>query len=62
MSELVSNGVQIYQFPTDDETVAELNSNMNVSLAYKLIIYRVHVIEDGLEMPLFTGWKRNIQI
>lgn len=32
MSELMSNGVQIYQFPTDDETVAELNSSMNVSL------------------------------
>ncbi|NXV78706.1 SEPT8 protein, partial [Atlantisia rogersi] len=30
MSELVSNGVQIYQFPTDDEAVAEANSVMNV--------------------------------
>ncbi|OXB54750.1 hypothetical protein ASZ78_005813, partial [Callipepla squamata] len=30
MSELVSNGVQIYQFPTDDEAVAEINSVMNV--------------------------------
>lgn len=29
-SELVSNGVQIYQFPTDDESVAEINSTMNV--------------------------------
>ena len=32
MSELVNNGVQIYHFPTDDETVADLNSTMNVSL------------------------------
>ncbi len=32
MSELVSNGVQIYQFPTDDEAVTEINSSMNVSL------------------------------
>ena len=31
MSELVSNGVQIYQFPTDDETVSEINGSMNVS-------------------------------
>ena len=31
MSELQSNGVQIYQFPTDDETVAETNKSMNVS-------------------------------
>ncbi len=35
MSELVSNGVQIYQFPTDDETVSEINSSMNVSFSYK---------------------------
>lgn len=31
MSELVSNGVQIYQFPTEDEAVAEINTSMNVS-------------------------------
>lgn len=31
MSELVSNGVQIYQFPTDDEAVTEINASMNVS-------------------------------
>lgn len=30
MSELVSNGVQIYQFPTDDEAVSEINASMNV--------------------------------
>ncbi|CAB1352990.1 unnamed protein product, partial [Coregonus sp. 'balchen'] len=29
MSELVSNGVQIYQFPTDDDAVTEINSSMN---------------------------------
>ena len=32
MSELMSNGVQIYQFPTDDETVAETNKVMNVGI------------------------------
>lgn len=37
MSELVSNGVQIYQFPTDDEAVAEINSVMNVSNAANCI-------------------------
>merc|ERR1712002_552166 len=37
MSELVSNGVQIYQFPTDDETVAELNSNMNGHLPFAVV-------------------------
>ncbi|KAG8429372.1 hypothetical protein GDO86_003889 [Hymenochirus boettgeri] len=32
MNELVSNGVQIYQFPTDDESISKKNSAMNVSL------------------------------
>lgn len=31
MNELRSYGVQIYQFPTEDEDVAEVNSAMNVS-------------------------------
>ncbi|NXB84862.1 SEP10 protein, partial [Vidua chalybeata] len=30
MSELVSNGIRIYQFPTDDETVSEINAITNV--------------------------------
>ena len=33
MEELASNGVEIYRFPVDDETVAEMNLNMNVSPA-----------------------------
>ncbi|GAB6020473.1 Septin-6 [Chamberlinius hualienensis] len=37
MSELVSNGVQIYQFPTDDETVAEANSSMNSHLPFAVV-------------------------
>ncbi|XP_013390378.1 septin-11 isoform X1 [Lingula anatina] len=37
MSELMSNGVQIYQFPTDDETVAELNSSMNAHLPFAVV-------------------------
>ncbi|TTD03346.1 Septin-8-B [Bagarius yarrelli] len=37
MSELVSNGVQIYQFPTDDEAVAELNSSMNAQLPFSVV-------------------------
>ena len=30
MEELTSNGVEIYRFPVDDETVAEMNAGMNV--------------------------------
>lgn len=31
IEELRTNGVDIYKFPTDDETVAETNVKMNVS-------------------------------
>uniref|UniRef100_A0A8C5NAH1 Septin n=1 Tax=Gouania willdenowi TaxID=441366 RepID=A0A8C5NAH1_GOUWI len=48
MSELVSNGVQIYQFPTDDETVSEINASMNVSLAF-CITCVAHLVTAALE-------------
>ena len=31
MEEIQQNGINIYQFPTTDETVADLNRKMNVS-------------------------------
>jgi hypothetical protein len=31
MKELVNNGIEIYQFPVDDETFADNNARMNVS-------------------------------
>ena len=34
MSELTANGVQIYHFPVDDETVADTNNTMNVSKVF----------------------------
>uniref|UniRef100_W5KKL9 Septin n=1 Tax=Astyanax mexicanus TaxID=7994 RepID=W5KKL9_ASTMX len=37
MSELVSNGVQIYQFPTDDETVSKINTSMNGHLPFAVV-------------------------
>ncbi|NXA06809.1 SEP10 protein, partial [Sapayoa aenigma] len=37
MSELVSNGIQIYQFPTDDETVSEINTIMNGYLPFAVV-------------------------
>ncbi|KAM8848475.1 septin-8-A-like isoform 1-T1 [Synchiropus picturatus] len=37
MSELVSNGVQLYQFPTEDEAVAEINSAMNTHLPFAVV-------------------------
>ncbi|NWX45368.1 SEP10 protein, partial [Steatornis caripensis] len=37
MSELGSNGVQIYQFPTDDETVSKINTVMNGRLPFAVV-------------------------
>ncbi|XP_076850244.1 septin-8-A-like isoform X3 [Brachyhypopomus gauderio] len=37
MSELVNNGIQIYQFPTDDEAVTEINSSMNAHLPFAVV-------------------------
>ncbi|NXY21772.1 SEP10 protein, partial [Atrichornis clamosus] len=37
MSELVSNGIQIYQFPTDDETVSEINTITNGHLPFAIV-------------------------
>ncbi|XP_031414307.1 septin 10 isoform X1 [Clupea harengus] len=37
MSELVSNGVQIYQFPVDDETVSKINTAMNGHLPFAVV-------------------------
>ena len=37
MSELVNNGVHIYQFPTTDETVAEANRAMNALVPFAVV-------------------------
>ena len=36
-SKLVSNGVEIYQFPTDDKSAAEINRTMNAHLPFAVI-------------------------
>uniref|UniRef100_A0A8C5KJW6 Septin n=3 Tax=Jaculus jaculus TaxID=51337 RepID=A0A8C5KJW6_JACJA len=37
MSELVSNGVHIYQFPTDDDSTAKINTAMNGHLPFAVV-------------------------
>ncbi|KAF4015784.1 hypothetical protein G4228_007072 [Cervus hanglu yarkandensis] len=37
MNELISNGIQIYQFPTDDETTTHTNSSMNGLLPFAVV-------------------------
>ncbi|PNF35226.1 Septin-2 [Cryptotermes secundus] len=36
-SELASNGVHIYQFPTDDDSVAEVNASMNAHVPFAVV-------------------------
>ncbi|ELW66309.1 Septin-14, partial [Tupaia chinensis] len=37
MNELISNGIQIYQFPADDETTGQVNSSMNGLLPFAVV-------------------------
>lgn len=37
MHELSNNGVQIYQFPTDDENVTEVNAQMNSHVPFAVV-------------------------
>lgn len=37
ISELQNNGVQIYEFPIDDETVSEVNSGMNSHIPFAVV-------------------------
>jgi septin 6/8/11 len=37
MSELQNNGVHIYEFPTDDETVSEVNTSMNSHIPFAVV-------------------------
>lgn len=37
MLELQSNGVEIYQFPVDDESVAEVNTSMNSHIPFAVV-------------------------
>merc|ERR1719259_1286130 len=37
MSELLNNGVHIYSFPTDDETISERNKEMNANLPFAVV-------------------------
>lgn len=39
MEELRRNGVEIYKFPTDDETISDLNAKMNVSVCVCVCVY-----------------------
>lgn len=37
IQELTQNGVQIYQFPIDDESIAEVNTGMNTHVPFAVV-------------------------
>ena len=47
MEELHSNKIEIYQFPTDDETVADLNSKMNDQVPFAVVGSREEMVVNG---------------
>jgi len=47
MEELNKNGVEIYRFPTDDETVADINNQMNHQLPFAVVGSREEVVING---------------
>ncbi|KAJ7325694.1 Septin-6 [Desmophyllum pertusum] len=49
MEELASNGVGIYRFPVDDETVAEMNSNMNEQIPFAVVGSREEAIVNKVK-------------
>lgn len=49
MEELASNGVEIYRFPVDDETVAEMNANMNEQIPFAVVGSREEAIVNKLK-------------
>ena len=51
MVELENNGVEIYKFPTDDETVSEINTVMNVSF------YFAYCSSDNNQMCSKTSYQ-----
>ena len=47
MEEIVENGIKIYQFPTSDETVADVNKKMNGQLPFAVVGSREEVEVGG---------------
>ena len=52
MEELANNGVNIYRFPVDDETVAEMNAGMNVSTDC-FVVMTTFLCSNELKVQLF---------
>ena len=49
IEEMVSNGINIYQFPTDDESVADLNTKMNEQVPFAVVGSRDEIVINGIK-------------
>ncbi len=47
IEELRSNGINIYQFPTDDESVLDLNRKMNDQVPFAVVGSREEIVVNG---------------
>lgn len=47
IEELRSNDIEIYKFPTDDETVADLNAKMNDQVPFAVVGSRDEIVVNG---------------
>ncbi len=50
MEELHSNGINIYQFPTDDEAVTDLNHKMNDQMPFAVVGSRDEIVVNGIKV------------
>lgn len=50
MEELRTNGIKIYQFPMDDDTVADLNIKMNEQLPFAVVGSRDEIVINGVKV------------
>jgi septin 6/8/11 len=50
VEELHSNGISIYHFPTDDDTVADLNTKMNDQLPFAVVGSREEIVVNGVKV------------
>lgn len=55
MAELQNNGVHIYEFPVDDESVSEINASMNSHIPFA-VIGSTDFVKVGSKVQYFDSW------
>ena len=59
MEELRANDVEIYTFPTDDETVAEVNKDMNEMMPFAGSLFFVDVFVVSQDYKKLINCHKN---